>query len=216
MVWSSGDQLAIFKQSTVPAKYQISENHVGKTSGSFYKVFSDEFTAGFRLDHNDAIYPYQEYLSIEKLDTDTPISSYRISGLVLPSEQIYAGKSFGAGTFPMTSVSDNYELAFRNLCGGMKIQLCGKCKVKSIKVQGNKGEILAGTSSVDAYAVTRMPTVKITANQSATITLDCGNGVQLNPDIPTCFVMSVLPVKFSNGFTVTVTDKIWQRNGCKR
>ena len=40
VIWSAEDQLVIFKKSSIPSKYQISESHIGKTFGSFYNFLT--------------------------------------------------------------------------------------------------------------------------------------------------------------------------------
>ena len=207
VIWSAEDQLVIFKKNSIPAKYQISENCVGKTSGSFYKVNSDEFNAGSELDHNVALYPYQENVEITKLDSDSPTSSYKIAGYNFPAEQAYEENSFANGAFPMAAVSDNYDLTFRNICGGIKLQLKGTQKVTSIKIEGKNSEKLAGNVDITVYADESLkPAITMASDALTTVTLNCGEGVQLSDGTSTEFVIALPPVLFSSGFTLTITD----------
>ena len=207
VIWSAEDQLVIFKKSSIPSKYQISESHVGKTSGSFYKVNSDEFNAGSELDHNVALYPYQENVEITKLDSDSPTSSYKITGYNFPAEQTYVENSFANGAFPMAAVSDNYDLTFRNICGGIKLQLKGTQKVISIKIEGKNSEKLAGNADVIVYSDEALkPVITLASGASSSVTLNCSTGVQLNKITATEFVITLPPVLFNKGFTVTITD----------
>ena len=207
VTWSAKDQLVIFKKSSIPSKYQISENHVGKTSGSFYKINSDEFNAGSELDHNIALYPYQENIEITKLDSDSPTSSYKISGYNFPAEQTYAEKSFANGAFPMAAVSDNNDLTFRNICGGIKLQLKGTQMVTSITIEGKNSEKLAGDADIIVYSDENLkPAITMASNALTSVTLNCGAGVQLSESSATGFIIALFPVAFDNGFTVTVTD----------
>lgn len=207
VTWSAEDQLVIFKKSSIPSKYQISESHVGKTSGSFYKVNSDEFNAGLELDHNVALYPYQEIVEITKLDSDSPTSSYKISGYNFPAEQTYTENSFANGAFPMAAVSDNYDLTFRNVCGGIKLQLKGTQKVTSIKIEGKNAEKLAGNADVVVYSdENHKPAITMASDAVTSVTLNCGSGVQLNESSATEFIIALPPMLFSKGFIVTVMD----------
>ena len=207
VIWSAEDQLVIFKKSSIPSKYQISESHIGKTFGSFYKINSEEFSAGSELDHNVALYPYKENLEIMKLDSDSPTSSYEITGYSFPAEQTYAENSFANGAFPMAAVSDNYDLIFRNICGGIKLQLKGIQKVTSIKIEGKNSEKLAGDADIIVYSdETLKPAITMASNALTSVTLNCGAGVQLNESSATEFIISLRPMAFSAGFTVTITD----------
>lgn len=207
VTWSAEDQLIIFKKSSIPSKYQISESHVGKTSGSFYKINSDEFNAGSELDHNVALYPYQENVEITKLDSDSPTSSYKITGYTFPAEQAYEENSFANGAFPMAAISDDYDLTFRNICGGIKLQLKGTQKVISIKIEGKNNEILTGNSDIILYSDdTLTPIITMAPNGSTEVTLKCGVGVQLNENTATEFIIALRELIFCTGFTVTITD----------
>ena len=202
--WSANDQIVIFGMSTIPSKYQIKQSYVGKTYGSFSSVSSGnsggDVGAGLELSHNIAYYPYSEVVECEKFS-----SNYKLY-IDLPSEQIYAEDSFGNGTFPMVAVSENNNIVFRNVCGGMKLQLKGTCKVASITVEGKNGEKLSGSASLIAYTDATKPAITMSENASTSATLNCGAGVQLNETIATEFIISLPPTTFTKGFKVTVTD----------
>ena len=207
VIWSAEDQLVIFKKSSIPSKYQISESHVGKTSGSFYKVNSDEFNAGSELDHNVALYPYQENVEITKLDSNSPTSSYKITGYNFPAEQTYVENSFANGAFPMAAVSDNYDLTFRNICGGIKLQLKGTQRINSIKIEGKNSESIAGLSNIIVYSnEDTKPIFEISSNPQTSVTLNCKQGVQLSKNNIINFIIALPPILFSKGFIVTITD----------
>ena len=203
--WSAGDQLVIFKKTSVGLKYQIQDSYVGKTFGYFSKVTSssgsDDFGAGMTLDHNVAYYPYLSGVSAEKRNT-----GYELD-VVLPSEQTYAPDSFGNGSFPMAAVSADTDLTFKNICGGIKLQLKGTCKVESIVIEGNNGELLSGTAYVTVYTDEEaVPSITMAADASNSVILNCGDGVQLNETTATEFIISLPPTTFTKGFAITVTD----------
>ena len=202
--WSANDQIVIFKNSTLGSKYQVKDEFVGKTYGDFSVVSSgnsgSDFGAGLELSHNIAYYPYSEVVECEKFS-----SNYKLY-IDLPFEQTYAEDSFGNGTFPMAAVSETEDLTFRNVCGGMKLQLKGTCEVASIAVEGKNGEKLSGSASVIAYTDATKPAITMSENASTSATLNCGSGVQLNETTATEFIISLPPTKFTKGFKVTVTD----------
>lgn len=209
VMWSANDQLTIFKKSSINSKYQVASSSAGKTTGTFTKVYAgndDEFTAGGELDHNVAVYPYQEQLAVSRADDADLASRYEIEGMVLPEEQEYVANSFAEGAFPMAAVSLNNELVFRNVCGGIKLQLKGTQKVTSIKIQGNDKEKLAGNAVLTVYADEDLkPALTMASDAVKSVTLDCGDGVQLTESSATKFIIALPPVLFSKGFTAAVT-----------
>lgn len=198
--WSEGDQIVGFMKSTLGVKYQVTAASVGKTSASFEEVSSGGLNAGTELEHIIAYYPYSSSVSAAKSG-----SNYTLD-VILPTEQTYVAGSFGNGAMPMVAVSETNNITFKNICGGMKLQLKGTQKVASIKVEGKNGELLSGAATVTAYTDETKPAITMASDASTSVTLNCGDGVQLNESTATEFILAMPPVLFSKGFTVTVTD----------
>ena len=199
--WSEGDQIVGFMKSSLGLKYQILPSSVGKTWASFENVSGSNgnINAGTEWDHNVVYYPYSNTIESEKSG-----SNYALD-VVLPAEQAYAPESFGNGSMAMVAVSEDNNITFRNILGGMKLQLRGTQKVKSIKLQGNNNEKLSGAATVTAYTDETKPAITMASGASTSVTLNCGSGVQLNESTATEFIIALPPVLFINGFTVTVT-----------
>ena len=200
--WSEGDQIVSFMKSSLGLKYQILPSSVGKTSAFFEKVSggNDYIGAGTEWDHNIVYYPYSEAAEAAKSGDNYVLN------VVLPSEQDYAAGSFGKGAMAMVAVSEDSDIIFRNVLGGMKLQLKGTQKVASITLQGKNNEKLSGAATVTAYTDETKPAITMAQSASTSVTLDCGSGVQLNESSATEFIIALPPVLFSSGFTVTVTD----------
>ena len=200
--WSEGDQIVGFMKSSLGLKYRILSSSVGKTSASFEKVSGSDrnINAGTEWDHNIVYYPYADAIEAAKSG-----SNY-ILDVVLPSEQTYAAESFGNGSMAMVAVSENNDITFRNVLGGMKLQLKGTQKVTSIKLQGRNNEKLSGAAVVTAYTDETKPAITMASGASKSVTLNCGSGVQLNESNATEFIISLPPVLFGSGFTLTITD----------
>ena len=209
VLWSEEDQLVAFMKTTLGIKYQVKEQYVGTTTGGFGKVqgsdSGDDLESGQEIDHNVVLYPYSDQVWCMKYDNSTPARSYKLN-VVLPDTQTYAENSFSNGSFPMVAVSTNNQLTFRNICGGVKLQFKGADKIKSIKLEGVGGEAISGKSSVVAYADESTPTITMANTASKSVTLDCGDGVQLNETTPTTFIVAVPPVTFASGMKITITD----------
>jgi uncharacterized protein (TIGR02145 family) len=204
VLWSSGDEIVVFKGNTLRSKYVVDENTVGTTEGVFNKDASYEsLGASSNISSNVAFYPFAEITCKAKGQT------YTLANITLPSVQTYAPASFGQGVFPMVAVTSDTEdlgFAFKNVCGVLALQLKGSGAVKSISVKGNSDEILCGEAVVTA-AYGKNPEIALLSSGSKTVTLECGeSGVELQNDTPTSFLIALPPVSFDNGFTVTVND----------
>lgn len=212
VVWSQNDRLAIFQGSTLADEYKIDDASAGKANATFNKVTTagDGFYAGTEILCNVALYPYEEGLTLIGTTLEEG-AAYKVEGVVLPSEQVYAAGSFADGAFPMVAVTDDlsdHNLKFKNVLGTLKLQLKGTQTVKSIKVTGRSNEILSGTAVVTAYTNGLTPAITMTGSDDASksVTLNCGDGIQLNEGTATAFIISLPPVLFTQGFTVTVTE----------
>lgn len=203
ILWSEGDQIVAFMKSSYGHKYQVKPSFVGKSYADFSMVSSgngSDLSAGNEWEHNVAYYPYSDV--IECLKT----GEHYVLGVALPSEQSYVPESFGNGAMAMVAVSEDNNITFRNVLGGMKLQLRGTQKVVSVTLQGNNSEKLSGAATVTAYTDETKPAITMASGASASVTLNCGSGIQLNESTVTEFILALPPVLFSKGFTVTVTD----------
>ena len=220
IVWSKNDQLAIFQGSTIADRYQVTDDSAGKSNGLFSIIneseggIGDDFIAGNEISTNIAIYPYSESLSCTKAnikgaDSQTQVEAYLIDGVILPLEQIYSSYSFGENSFPMVAVTESisdHKLKFKNVMGGIKLQLKGTQKVTSIGLEGENNEKLSGLASITAYLNDLVPVITMKSESYSSVTLNCGNGIQLNENKATEFIITIPPMLFSKGFTVSVTD----------
>lgn len=213
VVWSQNDRLAIFQGSTLADEFKVSDASAGKANGTFTKVTTagDDFSAGTEIPCNVALYPYATGLTLTGATLEYEAPVYEVEGVVLPSEQTYVAGSFANGAFLMAAVTDDlsdHNLKFKNILGALKLKLKGTQTVKSITVKGRNNEKLSGAATVTAYANNLAPAITMTATDEASksVTLDCGDGVQLSESTATDFIIALPPVLFSLGFTVTVTD----------
>ena len=202
--WSEGDQIIAFMKSSYGHKYQVKSSFIGETYADFSKVSSsngDDLSAGMDWDHIVAYYPYAESIKCAKSGNNYALN------VILPSEQTYAAESFGNGFFPMVAVSENNNITFKNVLGGIKLQLRGTQKVKSIKLDGKNNEKLSGAAVVTAYTDPELKhAITMESGASKSVILNCGSGVQLSESTATEFIIALPPVLFSKGFTMTVVD----------
>ena len=201
VLWKRGDQVSIFAGSTVNEQYQVTADSDGKTAATLNKIGG--FVAGGEIDKNVAFYPYASAAEIAKSG-----SNYIISKIVLPATQTYAAGSFGNGAFPMATVTSSTEdmnLKFKNVLGGLKLQLKGTATITSITVTGNNNEILCGNAEVTT-TYGEVPSISLSDASAKTVTLNCGAGVTLKSETAIPFIIALPPMTMTGGFTVVVTD----------
>lgn len=208
VVWSEDDQLAIFQGLSVADKYQVKSEYVGSRNGTFEIVAKGEGKTS-ELPVNVAIYPYEGDLECTPVTEEGIVTSYHITGVTLPAVQTYSPNTFADEALLMATLTaglDDRNLRFKNLCGVLKLQLKGTSKIKTIELQGNNNEVLSGDATIVLGVDGSLPTMTMSSDASATVSLDCGNGVLLNEETATTFLIAIPPTDFQEGFNVTITD----------
>ena len=204
--WASADMITLFDGNPSASVYKVSDEYAGKTSAVFKYVRKAGTDRTGMTGTSVAVYPHNE--EVELLNAGS--GAFKVSGIELPAVQIYAEASFADESFPMAAVrtsgsSDAY--AFRNVCGGLKIQLTGDCAVREIEVKGNNGELLAGPADITVYTDGKNPMFSMLQGASASVTLDCGEkGIRLAKSKTTDFIIALPPVQFTKGLDVVVRD----------
>ncbi len=214
--WKKGDQVSIFYNGWVNYQYQVTDASDGKTTAVLNPISTSSSTGSSgslpsfiggtveSISNNVAYYPYSSGTELAKDG-----SSYLLDGIELPATQTYAENSFGNGSFPMVAVTSSVSdltLKFKNILGGIKFQLKGSARIASISISGNADEVLCGAANV-TVSTSATPTIELTDADAKTVTLDCGTeGVQLNTETATSFIIALPPMTMASGFTATVTD----------
>ena len=198
--WTEGDLISLFEGTTRNKQYKFL-GETGDNAGDFEDITTG-FGSGNDIDRYYAIYPYS---STTKLHEDGYIT------YTFPAEQNYAENSFGLGANPMVAVTgglDDFDLCFRNAAGYLRLYLYGNnTTIKSIKIEGNNSEPLAGkayiTPEYGGY-----PTTEMDETATSTVTLNCGSGVKIGStaETSTPFWVVLPPTTFTEGFTLTITD----------
>ena len=204
--WNADDRISIFVQSTRNKEFRFTGRD-GDNGGDFEPV-TTTFGTGNEVPHFYAVYPYSSTTSISDYEP------YNIS-LNLPSVQTYKEGSFGVGANTMVAVSDDDFLGFKNVCGFLRFRFWGNnISIKSIKLEGNNGEKLAGKAVVTPVSGGN-PSVVMDASATGSITLyapfdETGAPVPVrigsSSTEPTEFIFVLPPTTFTGGVKVTVTD----------
>ncbi len=195
MYWTADDRLSIFT-SSYNEQYRF-DGQTGATGGSFSKVTTGQFVTGNPISTNYGVYPY---------NASTALTKEEKIELELPAVQQYAVNSFGVGANTMVAVTagtDDFFLPFKNVCGYLVVKLYGDVTVKKVIFEGNNGEKIAGAATVVASHNSN-PEITMSENATTSITIDCGEGVELGKtaDTATEFWFVIPPTTFSNGFTI--------------
>lgn len=197
ILWSKGDQIAIFMDSQAASRFEVTEETAGTSSGDFTLIGTQ--TGKEDSDKNVAIYPYQNNIECSESSL-----GYKVTNIVLPETQNFTNESFANGAFFMAAFSQNRNMNFKNVSGALKLQLIGDSTIKSIKIKGNNGEKLSGGATVTVSTDGSVPTIEMAENAATSVTIDCGEGVQLNTAEATSFIFALPPVSFGKGFTITL------------
>lgn len=198
--WTEGDLISLFEGTTRNKQYKFL-GETGDNAGDFEDITTG-FGSGNDIDRYYAIYPYS---STTKLHEDGYIT------YTFPAEQNYAENSFGLGANPMVAVTgglDDFDLCFRNAAGYLRLYLYGDdVAVKSIKIEGNNSEPLAGKAYITPE-FGGFPTTEMTETATTSVTLNCGDGVKIGStaETSTPFWVVLPPTTFTEGFTLTITD----------
>ena len=127
---------------------------------------------------------------------------------IVRSTQHYVKDSFAVGSAPMVSISNDVNsVSLKNVCGWVNVQLTGNGQVlKKVELWGNNNEQLATSSIISSSATISTTDLSVSevgyAFEKLTLVFD--ELVTLS-STPTNIYFTMLPVKFTNGFTVKIT-----------
>ena len=202
-VWTSGDEIAVFQGRSTADRYVLYD-----LKASSFRLAERAEDEGDAIEANVALYPYSESLTCEKTD-----AGYKIDNISFPSVQQYKENSFSEESFFMAALTAGLEdrvLDFRNICGGLRLYITGEknVEINKIVLSGNDDERLAGVGSVTCDSEGNVSFNGFTGSASERqISLNCG-GIKLDEQYASQFIISLLPVIFSKGFTVTLNAKV--------
>lgn len=187
--WTAGDQIVIANDNNETAIFSLRSGE-GTTEGGFGTA--DDFnTVGPFV----AAYP------------ETATIANDVVTFNLPATQAMGETgTFANGANPMVACSDDKNLSFKNLCGGLGIRLKGVgAHVSAVRITSkNTSEKLWGTFEVSNCAADEPTLAEASGNQGTNvITLTCD--VTLTTAAKTFFVM-LPPGTLANGFTMEVLD----------
>ena len=116
----------------------------------------------------------------------------------LPSGQTGRAGTFATGTNITLARSENFGLAFYNVCGGIRFTLTQE-GIKRVILEGNDGEELAGTATLSFDG--KVPVVQEISEGDTSITLRAPEGGSFQTGV--WYYIVSLPATLSKGFKLT-------------
>ena len=176
------------------------------TSGVFY---TNEDHESFFEPEYVAIYPAYNANESENTINGTTATFH------IPAVQHYKENSFGEKSMPMVAYSETQALSFKNLFGGLCVPLTGdNVTVKRLVLTSHVAtDNLCGTFTADCNGNANDNYGLTCTNETPcpSVTLDCGEGVQLTANDSVFFCIMVPPGAMngtgeSAGFSIAVYD----------
>ena len=197
--WSVGDKIAVFNALPNYNAYELDSDEPCH-DGDFKLIEGSEIKGaedGFEFAETVAFYPYADNLTLQSGENESAVLKF-----VVPATQLFVeSDSYCETSNPMVAVEMAGDYAFKNLFGFLKVTLTGSETIRKITLKGNNGEILAG----DCKANIADYSVAVGDNGSTELTIDCGEGVELNEE-GISFIFALPPMTFKQGFTIEAID----------
>lgn len=201
VLWNADDRITIFPKYSRNKQYRFTGSD-GASGGDFEEVEAG-YGTGTEIAFSYGVYPYNE---------NTTYVFDDIIRTSFPKEQFYRQGSFGLNTNLMVAKSATSDLSFKNVGGYLCLQLYGEgISVRSIILQGNKGETLSGPVKV-SFGEGNIPVMEFDSDDptklESEIILKTSSPVALgsSESEAVVFWMVVPPRRFQEGFTITVID----------
>ena len=189
--WAADDAITIFDNLG-------GKNTFTTATGGTSSVFTGQVTEGATKFY--ALYPQRTGTDDVKLDAEKEV----INSKLFPNQNAVCGsyaKGNGGAVMVAEADADN-RLSFKNMTSHVRFTLAeDMTDVKSITLMGNRNEILAGTYNVDFSGDEPVLTVD---KPETYVTLSRADGEALEPGN---YFFTILPVEFTEGFTVILSKK---------
>lgn len=194
--WLPTDEISVFygegKDQNGGSRFTAQNTEqaaVAEFKGRLEGVFAggEAFTDGKYL---YGVYPYSLKNSFEN----------GVVTVTLPANQTAVEGTFASNLFLTMARSQDVNLAFYNICGGVKFTVSRE-DIVSVSLKGNSGEILAGTANV-AFDESGKPAVlsgEVGSEDEITVYAPAGGTFEVGKE----YYMVAYPAKFTSGYTMT-------------
>ena len=192
--WCPSEEISVFygNGSNGGSKF-ISQNKEQSPIAEF-KGKIDGITAG-----GEGFVPDRYIYGMYPYSLNTSFSD-GVATITLPSGQTASEDSFSSGLFPTIGRSKELDIAFYNICGGVKFTV-SRNDITSVIFKGNNNERLAGTAKI-AFDSNEIPVVledEIESKDEIVVYAPAGGTFEVGKD----YYIVAYPTKLSSGFTMT-------------
>ena len=192
--WCPLDEISVFYNNGASGGSKFTSQNTAQTAIAEFRGRLEGISAGGEDFTNGkylyGVYPYS-------LDTKFNDGIVTIS---LPSHQSAADGTFANGLFPTIARAQGVNLAFYNICGGIKFTV-SRNDITSVSFKGNNGERIAGTANV-TFNSTEIPIVldeEIESKNEIIVYAPAGGTFEVGKE----YFIVAYPTNLSSGFTMT-------------
>jgi len=198
IIWQEGDKVSLFNTNSAHYQFTLVEG-AGTTSAKFSGTVKNQVSPYY------LIYPYDEKNTKRKSEA---LSAYAVN-FPLYQTQSYVYHSFGKGSNPMYAIISTLDedIAFKNICGFLRLNITGSCTITKIEVRDLAGKMLWGDTSIAIKDAGTENQKMAIANGSDTIILDVNSaegGLDLTGRTDCHFWFVLPPGSLSSGFEAKV------------
>lgn len=192
--WCPLDEISVFYNNGASGGSKFTSQNTAQTAIAEFRGRLEGISAGGEDFTNGkylyGVYPYS-------LDTKFNDGIVTIS---LPSHQSAADGTFANGLFPTIARAQGVNLAFYNICGGIKFTV-SRNDITSVSFKGNNGERIAGTANV-TFNSSEIPIVldeEIESKNEIIVYAPAGGTFEVGKE----YFIVAYPTNLSSGFTMT-------------
>jgi hypothetical protein len=192
--WCPMDEISVFYSETTHGGSKFTSQNTEQIAIAEFKgrlegiiAGGEDFTNGKYL---YGVYPYS---------TNTSFNN-GVTTISLPAHQTATEGTFANGLFPTIARAQGVNLAFYNICGGVKFTV-SRNDITSVIFKGNNGERLAGVANVvfDEYEKPAILDEEVESKGEITVYAPAGGTFEVDKE----YYIVAYPVKLSSGFTMT-------------
>lgn len=192
--WTPGDAISVFYKEGTDGGSKFVAQNAEVAEITEFKGTLNNFTGGGEDLSNESyfwgIYPYSS-------DNQCGDNSVTIN---VASKQNALEGTFAKNMFPTVARSKGLELAFYNICGGVKFSV-SQPGIRSICFKANNNETIAGKVKVE-FGADGKPVVSEVLDGSDEVMLSAPNGGTFK--VEQYYYITALPIKLEGGFTITL------------
>lgn len=192
--WCPMDEISVFYGDGTNGGSKFTSQNTEQTAIAEFKGRLEGISAGGE-NFTDGKYLYGVY----PYSINTQFNNGVVT-ISLPSYQTATEGTFSNGLFPTIARAQSFNLAFYNICGGIKFTV-SRDDITSVTFKGNNGERLAGTANIvfDSYEKPAILDEEVESKNEITVFAPAGGTFEVEKE----YYVIAYPVKLNSGFTMT-------------